>query len=72
VLSTVQNIGNAVGVALVGLIWFGEQGHGIAAAFGWSLAALAGLLLVVAVVARLLPAARSAEPVPGPVSEPGS
>ena len=49
-----------MGVALVGLVWFGEQEHGVATAFEWSLAALAALLVAVAATARLLPGPRPA------------
>jgi EmrB/QacA subfamily drug resistance transporter len=55
-LSTVQNVGNAIGVGLVGALYFGALGGGAAHAFALSLAALAALLLAVAALARLLPA----------------
>ncbi len=55
-LSTVQNVGNAIGVGLVGALYFGALGGGAAHAFALSLAALAGLLLAVAALARALPA----------------
>jgi EmrB/QacA subfamily drug resistance transporter len=55
-LSTVQNVGNAIGVGLVGALYFGALGGGAAHAFAVSLAALAGLLLAVAALARALPA----------------
>lgn len=51
VLSTVQQVANAVGVALVGLVFFHEaRVAGYGRAFEVSLAILAGLLVVVAVV----------------------
>jgi EmrB/QacA subfamily drug resistance transporter len=54
-LSSVQQIGNAVGVAVIGLIFFGGLGSGYAHAFDMSLIALAGLLGVLAVLSRFLP-----------------
>lgn len=54
-LSTMQQVGNAVGVAITGVIFFGLLSHGYARAFEVSLAELAGLLLAVAVLAVLLP-----------------
>lgn len=53
--STTQQIGNAVGVGLIGVIFFGVLPRGAAPAFAWSTAAMAGLLLVVAGLSRLLP-----------------
>jgi hypothetical protein len=55
-LSTVQNLGNAIGVAVTGAIFFGALHHGYAHAFELSLIQLAGLLLAVALLSRLLPA----------------
>ena len=55
VLSTAQNVGNAVGVAVVGVVFFGALGHGYADALELSLAILAGTLAVVALLTRLLP-----------------
>ena len=56
-LSTVQQVGNALGVALTGLLFFGALGSGAdyAAAFALSLAQLALLLVGVAGLSRLLP-----------------
>ncbi len=54
-LTTMQNVGNAVGVAVIGVIFFGAMDSGFAVAFQWSLAALAAILLSVAVLTRLLP-----------------
>jgi len=53
VLSTVQQLGNALGVALIGLVFFGAAGHGIDVAFERSLVCLAGATLVLAVVSAL-------------------
>ncbi len=56
VLSTAQNVGNALGVALIGVVFFGALNHGYATAFELSLAILVGTLAVVALLTRLLPA----------------
>jgi len=54
-LSTVQQVGNALGVALIGLVFFAGACTGYVPAFEDSLGALAVLLLGVAACARLLP-----------------
>ncbi|HEY2770971.1 MAG TPA: MFS transporter [Solirubrobacteraceae bacterium] len=54
-LTTMQNVGNAIGVALIGVIFFGAVHSGFAPAFQWSLAALAAILVGVAGLTRLLP-----------------
>jgi EmrB/QacA subfamily drug resistance transporter len=59
-LSTMQQLGNALGVALTGVIFFGALQHGYARALELSLAELAVLLLAVAVLTRVLPAKRPA------------
>ena len=56
VLSTIQNVGNALGVAIVGVIYFGAAHSGLAGAFQRSLGALAAILIGVAALTRLLPA----------------
>ena len=53
-LSTAQQVGNAIGVAVSGVVFYGLLGHGYRAAFGSSVAQLGGLLLVVAVLALSL------------------
>jgi MFS family permease len=58
-LSTVQQVGNAIGVAVIGLVFFGEQDHGLPTAFEWSMVTLTLLLVAVAGLARLLPAGRN-------------
>jgi EmrB/QacA subfamily drug resistance transporter len=55
VVSTMQNVGGALGVAITGAIFFGELGGGYAHALELSLAQLAALLLLVAALTRLLP-----------------
>jgi EmrB/QacA subfamily drug resistance transporter len=54
-LATTQQVGNALGVAVVGAVFFGSVGGGYAHAFGLSVAVLAGLLTAVGVCARRLP-----------------
>jgi EmrB/QacA subfamily drug resistance transporter len=54
-LTTMQNVGNAIGVALIGVIFFGALHSGFAPAFQWSLAALAAILVGVGGLTRLLP-----------------
>lgn len=54
-LSTMQNVGNALGVAVTGVIFFGALHGGYAHAFELSVAELAVLLLAVAGLSRLLP-----------------
>ncbi len=56
VLTTMQNVGNALGVAVIGVIFFGALHSGFAEAFQLSLAVLAAILVSVAVITRLLPA----------------
>ena len=54
-LNTMQNVGNALGVAVSGVIFFGTVGGGYAHAFELVAAELALLLIVVAALTRLLP-----------------
>jgi EmrB/QacA subfamily drug resistance transporter len=56
-LATFQNVGNAIGVAVIGVIFFGALHSGYAEALKLSLATLAAILLSVAVLTRLLPRA---------------
>ncbi|MEU6479350.1 MFS transporter [Streptomyces sp. NPDC047017] len=59
VLSTAQEGGNALGVAAIGVVFFGVLGHGgrgaYADAFGWSVALLAAFTVAVAVLVQALP-----------------
>jgi hypothetical protein len=55
-LSTVQQLGNALGVAVSGLLFFGALDRGYSYAFAITLAEFVVLLLVVACLTRLLPA----------------
>jgi sugar phosphate permease len=54
-LATAQNVGNAIGVAVIGAVYFGAASGGVAHAFQLSLAALAVVLLGVVALARRLP-----------------
>jgi EmrB/QacA subfamily drug resistance transporter len=55
-LSTIQQVGNALGVALVGVLFFAVAGHhGLDGAFAACEAALVGVGLGVAALTRLLP-----------------
>jgi MFS family permease len=56
VQATVQQVGAAVGVALLGLVFFGLADHGLGFAFAVSALVLAGLMIVVGLLSRLLPA----------------
>jgi EmrB/QacA subfamily drug resistance transporter len=53
-LSTAQQVGNAIGVAVSGVIFFGLLSHGFPAAFGTSIAQMGALLLVVAALTLTL------------------
>ena len=54
-LSTMQQIGNAIGVAVTGVVFFGALDRGFAHAFALSLAQLAVLCVAVAALTRHLP-----------------
>jgi EmrB/QacA subfamily drug resistance transporter len=54
-MSTMQQVGNAVGVAVTGVIFFGAVRHGYPRALELSLGQLGCLLLLVAALSRLLP-----------------
>jgi MFS family permease len=57
-LSTMQQVGNCLGVAVIGVIFFGAVGRGYADAFAMSTVALAVLLVGVAGCAHCLPPSR--------------
>jgi MFS family permease len=59
-LTTMQSVGNAIGVAVTGVIFFGALHSGYAPAFELALAELAVLLVLVAALTRLLPGSRRA------------
>jgi MFS family permease len=54
-LSTMQQVGNALGVAITGVIFYGAIKHSLPHAFELSLAELAAVSLAVAACSRLLP-----------------
>jgi dipeptide/tripeptide permease len=54
-LTTMQNVGNAIGVAVTGVIFFGALHAGYARAFELAAGELAILLVGVALLTRLLP-----------------
>lgn len=56
VLATMQNIGGALSVAVVGVLFYGDLSHGFAPSFELSVGALAVTLTAVAALTRLLPA----------------
>jgi EmrB/QacA subfamily drug resistance transporter len=56
IMSTVQQIGNSLGVAVTGVIFFGAVHQGVGHAFELTLVELGLLLLAVAALSRLLPA----------------
>ena len=57
-LSTAQQVGNATGVAVSGVIFYGvlARGEGLPAAYGWSLVQMGVLLAGVALLTLVLPA----------------
>jgi len=54
-LSTAQQVGNSIGVAVTGVLFFGALAHGYSLAFERSVLQMAALLLVVAALTRLMP-----------------
>jgi hypothetical protein len=54
VLATAQNVGGAIGVAVIGAVFFGAAAHGIGGAFQLAEAVLAGVLLAVVALTRQL------------------
>jgi hypothetical protein len=58
-LSTAQQVGNSIGVAVTGLLFFGALNHGYGVAFERSVLQMGALLLVVAALTQLMPARTS-------------
>jgi EmrB/QacA subfamily drug resistance transporter len=54
-LSTAQQVGNAIGVAVTGVVFYGLLHRGYAAAYEWSVALMACLLLATAALAFAIP-----------------
>ncbi|MFC8230100.1 MFS transporter [Streptomyces sp. NPDC057287] len=67
VLNTAQQTGGALGVGVIGVLYYGAVSEGPSVAFRHGLLYLAGVALVLAGLAQLLPraAARAATPPPG-------
>jgi MFS family permease len=59
-LSTAQQVGNSIGVAVTGVLFFGALGHGYGLAFERSVLQMSALLLAVAALTRLMPASQRA------------
>ena len=59
-LSTAQQVGNSIGVAVTGVLFFGTLGHGYGLAFERSVLQMGALLLVVAALTRLMPGRQQA------------
>jgi MFS family permease len=57
-LATAQQVGNAIGVAVSGVLFYGLLGRGYRAAFGSSVAEMGVLLLCVAALALTIPRSR--------------
>jgi MFS family permease len=68
-LSTMQQLGNALGVAVIGVVFFGALRHGYAHAMDLSLIGLAILLVAVAALTRILPSARAPRPAATPPAQ---
>jgi EmrB/QacA subfamily drug resistance transporter len=54
-LSTAQQVGNSIGVAVSGVIFYGLLAHGYPAAYRWSLAEMAALLAGVVALTFIIP-----------------
>lgn len=61
-LSTMRQVGNALGVAITGAVFYGAIGGGYAEAFSRSLLEPTALPLTVALIARLLPGRQEGAP----------
>jgi hypothetical protein len=55
VLATSQQVGSAVGIAVIGVVFYNLVGHGYGVAFRWSLAGMVIPLLAMAAVTVTLP-----------------
>ena len=54
-LATAQQVGNAIGIAITGVVFYDLIGHGYGVAFRWSLAEMAAVLLAMAALTLTLP-----------------
>ena len=64
-LSTAQQVGNSIGVAVTGVLFFGALGHGYGLAFERSVFEMGALLLLVAALTRLMPGRKRTPAVSG-------
>ena len=63
-LATGQQVGGALGVAVLSAVFYGALGGGVAAAYRVALVALVGLALVTVALVQLLPVTRTDPPAP--------
>ena len=61
-LSTLQQAGNAIGVAVFGVVFYGQQVHGYGNSYAWTAVAMAVALALVALLTRALPPTERDEP----------
>jgi EmrB/QacA subfamily drug resistance transporter len=61
-LSTAQQAGNAIGVAVSGVVFYGLLSRGYAVAYRWSVLEMGALLLAVVALTFLIPAVRTSSP----------
>ncbi|HXL96284.1 MAG TPA: MFS transporter [Streptosporangiaceae bacterium] len=54
-LATAQQVGNAIGIAVTGVVFYDLIGHGYGVAFRWSLAEMTAVLLAMAALTLTLP-----------------
>jgi MFS family permease len=54
-LATAQQVGNAIGIAVTGVVFYDLISHGYGVAFRWSLAEMTGVLLAMAALTLTLP-----------------
>jgi hypothetical protein len=73
-LATAQQVGNAIGVAVSGVVFYGLLGHGdgYAAAYRWSLTEMGVLLAGVAALTFIMPRARLATDAADPSASAGA
>lgn len=61
-LSTMQQVGNSLGVAAIGILYFSALGSGYSTAFSHALAGLIAALVLGALLTRLMPKAQRKAP----------
>ncbi|HSA50204.1 MAG TPA: MFS transporter [Yinghuangia sp.] len=72
VLTTAQQVGGALGVGIVGVVYYGAADHGITEAFRQSLIYLIAAAAALGAIAQLLPDPRAAAPTPDPDHAPST